>query len=69
MKVLVEIQDSKASFMMELLRALPFVRVVPLNDEPIVQMGREIQEVAKELILVKSGELRAIPAHELLNEM
>lgn len=68
MKVLLDIKDSKVSFVMELLNNLNFVKVKPLTDEKAELMGN-IREAVEELKLVRQGKLKGIPAKELLNDL
>ena len=68
MKVLLDIKDSKASFVMELLNSLNFVKVKPLSDEKAELMS-DIKEAVEELNLIKQGKLKGIPAKDLLNEL
>jgi hypothetical protein len=68
MKVLLEIKESKVSFVMELLKSLSFVKVKPLSDEKAALLT-DIKEAVEELNLIKQGKLKGIPAKDLLNEL
>ncbi len=68
MKVLIDIKDSKAKFVMELLNSLSFVKAKPLSDEKALLI-EEIKEAVANLKLVKKGKLKARPVEELLNEL
>jgi hypothetical protein len=68
MKVLLDIKDSKASFVMELLQSFSFVKAKPLTDEK-AQLMAEIREAVENLKLVRQGKLKARPAKELLDEL
>ena len=68
MKVLLDIKDSKVSFVMELLNSLNFVKVKPLSDEKAELMSN-IKEAVEELNLIKQSKLKGIPAKDLLNEL
>jgi len=69
MKVLIEIPDSKASFALEVLRSLVFVKKAnPISGEKALLM-EEIKEAVGELNLIKAGKLKGIPAKDLLNEL
>ncbi len=68
MKVILDIQDSKAAFVMELLSSLSFVDAKPLSDENAVLVD-EIKEAAEDLKLVRQGKLKARPARDLINEL
>jgi hypothetical protein len=68
MKVLLDIKDSKVSFVMELLNSFNFVKVKPLSDEK-EELKSNIKEAVEELNLIKLGKLKGIPAKELLDEL
>lgn len=68
MKVILDIKDSKAAFVMELLGSLSFVKAKPLSDENAVLMD-EIKEAVKDLKLVRQGKLKSRPARDLINEL
>jgi hypothetical protein len=68
MKVLLDIKDSKVSFVMELLNNLSFVKAKPLSEEKAELMG-DIGEAVQELKLIKEGKLKGVPAKELLDEL
>jgi hypothetical protein len=68
MKVLLDIKDSKVSFVMELLNSLNFVKVKPLSDEKAELIGN-IREAVEELKLAHQGKLKGIPAKDLIDEL
>ena len=68
MKVLVDIKDSKASFVMELLNSLPFVKTQPLTASKALLI-EEMKEGVEELRLIKAGKKTARNAEEFLNEL
>lgn len=68
MKVLLDIKDSKVSFVMELLQNLPFVKTKPISEYK-GKILQDLQESVEELNLIKSGKLKGIPAKELLDEL
>jgi len=68
MKVLIDIRDNKADFVMELLKNLPFVKVKPVSPQK-AQLMEEIKEAVDNLNLVKQGKQKARPAKELVNEL
>jgi len=67
MKILVDINDKKAPFFMELLSQLSFVRALPLPGVKS-QLRAEIEQAVKELTLVKQGKLKTRSVEDLLNE-
>ena len=68
MKAVLDIKDSKASFIMELLGNFSFVKVQPITNEKALLLN-EIKEAVNEINLIKKGKGRARQAKELLNEI
>ena len=68
MKAVLDIKDSKAAFIMELLSNFPYVKVEPVTSEKSLLLN-EIKEAINNLNLVKKGKLQARPAKDLLNEI
>lgn len=68
MKVLLDIQDSKALHLLEVLKSLPYVKTKQLTEEKALLMS-EIKEAVENLNLVRQGKLKARSAKDLLNEL
>ncbi|MBC7567887.1 MAG: hypothetical protein H7223_13090 [Pedobacter sp.] len=68
MKVILDIKDNKAAFVMELLNNLSFVKTKPLSNENAILID-EIKEAVEELKLVRQGKIKARPARDLINEL
>ena len=68
MKAVLDIKDSKAPFVMELLGNFPFVKVQSITSEKALLLS-EIKESVDFVNQVKKGELQARLAKELLNEI
>ncbi len=68
MKVLVDIQDKKAAFILELLNSFSFVKAKPITNEKALLI-EEIKEAVENVQLAKQGKLKAKPLNELLNEL
>ncbi|MDR0796711.1 MAG: hypothetical protein LBE79_11805 [Tannerella sp.] len=68
MKAVLDIKDSKASFVMELLGNFSFVKVQPITNEKALLLN-EIREAVDTVNLVKKGKFQARPAKELLDEI
>ena len=68
MKAVLDIKDSKASFVMELLNNFSFVKVRPITNEKALLLS-EIREAVDAINLIKKGKAQARPAKELLNEI
>ena len=68
MKVLLDIKDNKADFVMELLHNLAFVKTEPISSTK-AQFLKELQGAMKEVALAKQGKVRLKSAQQLLNEL
>ena len=68
MKLLIEINDNKAAFILELLKNFSFVKVKPITSEKALLM-EELKEAVENVQLVKQGKQKARPLNELLNEL
>ena len=68
MKILLEIQDNKVTFFMELLKNFTFIKAKPITSEN-AQLLEEIKEAVKNMNLVNEVRLKAIPVEELINEL
>jgi hypothetical protein len=68
MKVLLDIKENKAQFVMELLRSLSFVKAKPLTETKALLM-EELHEAVEEMKLIRSGKKKARNAEDFLNEL
>ena len=68
MKVILDIKDHKAAFVMELLNNFSFVKTKSLSPAK-AQLLEEIKEAVENLNLVKQEKLEARPAKDLLDEL
>ena len=68
MRVLLDIKDNKAMYLMEVLQYLPYVEAKTISNEKALLM-EEIKEAVENLTLVRQGKLKARPAKDLLNEL
>jgi hypothetical protein len=68
MKVMLDIKDNKADFVMELLHSLSFVKVEPLSPAK-AQFYKELKASVEEVVLAKQGKIKLKTAEELLNEL
>ena len=68
MKVLLDIKDSKAVYLLEVLKGLSYVKAKTISNEKALLM-EEIKEAVENLTLVRQGKLKARPAKDLLNEL
>ena len=68
MKVLLDIKENKADFVLELLNSLNFVKVKPLSNKK-AEIMNNIKEAFEEMELIKQGKLKGTPVRELLDEL
>ena len=69
MRVLVDIPDNKATFGMEVLKSLSFVRKAKPFSTSGSKIYDDLQEAAAEVRLHKQGKIKLKTAQELLNEL
>ena len=68
MKLLLDIQDEKASNFLELLKTFPYVKAKQLTDYK-VNVLEGLKEAIGEVKLIKEGKLKGTSAKSLLNEL
>jgi hypothetical protein len=68
MKVLLDIKDNKADFVMELLGSLSFVKTEPLSYKK-AQFIKEFKTSLEDVVLAKQGKIKLQTADDLLNEL
>ena len=68
MKILLDIEEDKVQFMMELLKNLSFVKAKPLTAYK-AEVLEGVKEAVEEMKLIKQGKLKGTPARELLDEL
>ena len=68
MKVLLDIKDSKAQSLMEVLKGLPYVKAETLTPYK-AKVLKDIKEAVEELNKVRSGKLEARNAEDLFDEL
>lgn len=68
MKVLLDITDNKAAFIMELLNNFKFVKAKPLTPYK-AEVLEGLREAVEEVNLIKAGKKKAKPLSEFLSEL
>jgi hypothetical protein len=68
MKVILDIQDKKASFFLELLKNFKYVKTKPITPSYAIVI-EELKEAVENMKLVADGKLKPRPAEDLLNEL
>lgn len=68
MKILLDIKDDKAAFLMELLNNFNFVKAKPLTPY-VAEVIEGIKEAVEEVNGIKSGKKKSQSLSEFLNEL
>ena len=68
MKIVVEVKESKAEFLLELLRNLPFVKGTAVQDEKETVLD-SVRTAVEQMKQVKAGKLKGRPVQALLDEL
>lgn len=68
MKLLLDIKDSKAEFVMELLRNLSFVKTEQISQSK-AEFIKELKSSMHEVALAKKGKVKLKSAQQLLDEL
>ncbi len=74
MKIMLDIKDNKADFVMELLNNLSFVKASPVSSNKKMSPYKRkvlngLKQAVKEMHLIKQGKLKAIPAKQIFNDL
>lgn len=68
MKLLLEIEDNKASHLLEVLKSLPYVKTTEISKEK-AELIQTVNESIQEYNLIRKGKLKGISANQLLNDL
>lgn len=68
MKVLLDIEDSRALHLLGVLKGLSYVKTTTLSEEK-AELISEVREAVEELKLIKAGKSEARDAEEFLDEL
>ena len=68
MKVLLDIKDAKAPYLMEVLKGLSFVKTKQLTPYKAKVLS-DVKEAVEEMILIKAGKLKGRNAEDLFDEL
>ncbi len=68
MKILLDIKESKADFMIELLKNFSFVKAETLTPSK-AQFLKELRGSVEEVTLAKQGKIKLQSARDFLNEL
>jgi hypothetical protein len=67
MQLLLEIEDNRASFVLELLGQLKGVNATPIVNQEVQLLKAEIQEAVANLNLIKQGKMKSKSLNALLD--
>ena len=68
MKIMVEVEEEKAGFLLELLKQLKFVKVKPISPYKS-EILEGLAEAVHEVNLAKEGKIKLKTAKEMLDEL
>ena len=68
MRVLLDINDNKAEYLLEILKNLPFVKTKQLTDTN-AEILENLKEAVDEMKLIKSEKKQGISARQMLYEL
>lgn len=68
MKVLLDINDDKATFILELLQHFKYVKARPLTPDK-AEILEELKDAIEEVQLIKAGKEKVQPLSEFLNDL
>jgi len=68
MKILLDVPDSKAHSLMDVLCSIPYVKAKPITDSK-AELMEEIKEAVEEMKLIRTGKKQARNAEDFLNEL
>ncbi len=68
MKILLDIKDNKAAFILELLKNFSFVKAKTLTPYK-AKVLEDVKEAVEEMKLIKAGKLKGRNAEELFDEL
>ena len=68
MKILLDVKDDKASYLVKLLKEMKFVKTTTISPAKALLL-KEMKEAVNELNLIKLGKKKARKAENFLNEL
>jgi hypothetical protein len=68
MKILIDIPNVKAPFLMEVLQHISYVKAKPLTDEKALLMS-EIKEAVEEIKLIRAGKKKSRNFRKFITEI
>ncbi len=68
MRILLDVKDSKAAFVLELLESLPFVKAKKLTEAK-AELMEDLKASVEEVKLAKAGKIKLQSAKDMLDEL
>jgi len=68
MRLVLDVEDSKVEFMMNLLKEFSFVKTSKMYEEP-EDLVSNLAEAVEEMKLIKKGELKGLDLKDVLDEL
>lgn len=68
MKLIVDVKENKAEFLLEVLRNFSFVKATPISEEK-AKIISDLKEAVDEVKLAKEGKIQLQSAEDFLNEI
>jgi hypothetical protein len=68
MRILLDVPDSKADSLMDVLRGIRYVKAKPITDSK-AELMEDIKEAVEEMKLIRAGKKEARNAEDFLNEL
>jgi hypothetical protein len=68
MRVLLDIRDDKAPYLMEILNSLKFVKTKTISEKK-AQFFEELKDAVEEVKLIKAGKQKGRSARKLIDEL
>lgn len=68
MKLLLEIQDNKAAFFLEVLKNFSYVKAKPITSYK-AKVLEDVREAVEEMKLINEGKLKGRNAEDIFNEL
>ncbi|TGK20154.1 hypothetical protein EHO61_06540 [Leptospira fluminis] len=69
MKILVDVKDEKALFLMEVLKGFSFVKKTETLSKPRTKALKDFKEAVEQVNLDKKGKIKLKSIHSLLDEI
>jgi len=69
MKIVLDIQDNDATFAMQVLKSLSFVKTAKAMSSTNIELWEELKDAASQVRQHKQGKIKLKTAQDLINEL